>query len=245
VKIIITMPAYNEEEGLPVFVSEIASCLHNYDLHFIVIDDKSSDHTLKVLGDIQQTGLNLIAVSNRVNRGHGPSTMIGMKLAIAEGADVIITTDGDGQFVGIDFQKVLDTLLDGNFEIVEGVRTERFDPLYRKFVSAFTRLLVFRRSRKRPQDANTPLRAYRPEILERLLTDIPENSAIPNLHISALTRTSNLSIAEVPVRSIARRGSVKSGSTWGNRREYIPTRRFIRFCKSAVSEWVSASRKVV
>ena len=153
-----------------------------------------------------------------------------------------MAVDGDGQFLGADVVEVIDELLlVGRIsDVVEGVRTSRNDPLYRKLVSSGTRALVWSRVRQKPADANTPLRAYRPSALVQLLQFIPEGAATPNLHISAISRALPLRIREVQVRSIPRRGSEAAGSTWGKSRKSLPSKRFVVFCATAAREWVLA-----
>lgn len=237
--IAVVMPAWNEEEGIAEFLTELHDSLAKWDPIFIVIDDKSTDNTVGVVQELEATGLPVTVMTNDINSGHGPTTIRALRAGLQTQADAIVGLDGDGQFLGSDVASVVATLMDSSADVVEGVRRSRTDPLYRRAVSAATCGLVWLRSRTWPIDANTPLRAYRPEVLETLLNQVPESASTPNLLISALCRQGEINILEVPVRSIPRRGSDQQGSTWKARSRSLPSKRFLRFCTQAAREWWS------
>lgn len=240
-RVVVVMPAYNEAEGIAEFLQELNGSLRPWNPGFVVVDDASHDGTGASAGAAADSTpmLDVIVRSNPVNRGHGPSTLTALRLGLDSGADVVVAIDGDGQFIGSDVAAVLETLLGGEFEVAEGVRTARGDALYRKGTSLATRLLVWARSGSWPRDANTPLRAYRPAALETLLKQVPQEAMTPNLIISALCRRNRMRIAQVPVVSRPRRGSTAHGSTWGSRRVSLPSRRFMAFCVKAGRQWVN------
>lgn len=237
--IAVVMPAWNEEEGITEFITELHESLAQWKPTFIVIDDKSTDKTAGVIDDLRSSGLPVSVQTNSVNMGHGPSTLRALRAGLSTHADAVVALDGDGQFIGSDVDAVVAALFATGADVVEGVRRSRNDPLYRQAVSAITRTLVWSRSRRWPTDANTPLRAYRPAILEGLLGDIPASASTPNLLISALCRQIDVIVIEVPVRSIPRRGSDQQGSTWKAKRKSLPSKRFVKFCTQAAREWWS------
>jgi dolichol-phosphate mannosyltransferase len=238
--IVVVMPAWNEAEGITGFLQELRECLQEWDPAFIVVDDKSTDETPEVVAALRADGFPVEIVTNSANVGHGPSTLRALRLGLERQARAIVALDGDGQFMGADVNTVVAALSDSTADIVEGVRRSRNDPVYRTVVSTATRTLVWSRARVWPADANTPLRAYRLEALERLLTMLPPSASTPNLLISAITRRGGFEVLEVPVTSIPRRGSDSQGSTWKARSKSIPSRRFIRFCVKASGEWLSS-----
>lgn len=234
----VVMPAWNEAEGIGGFLDELNSALADLDVQFIVIDDASSDATALAAAACIEQGVPVRVATNEVNMGHGPSTMRALHAGLASGCDIVVAIDGDGQFSGSDVRRVVDTLLAGRAEIVEGVRTQRGEAAYRRITSAATRGLVWTRSRALPADANTPLRAYRPATLARLIERVPSTAMTPNLIISALCRRWAIPLVEVPVTSLPRRGASAQGTTWGARRASLPSRRFVTFCVRATGEWV-------
>lgn len=240
-RIAVVMPAYNEAEGIAGFLQELDSALRAWNPHFIVVDDASLDdtsHAATAAAAEADLGLSVSVHVNAENQGHGPSTLTALRLGLASEPDAVVAIDGDGQFAGADVARVVHTLLNSDVEIVEGVRTERGDALYRQATSLVTQALVWSRCREWPKDANTPLRAYLPTILPSLLDRVPDDALTPNLIISALCRREGCSIAEVSVTSQPRRGSTSEGSTWGGRRSSLPSRRFVRFCAQASRQWI-------
>lgn len=234
----VVMPAYNEEAGIPGFLREIAAAMSGLDLALIVADDCSTDNTLTQLAALAGE-LPLTVLPGEANAGHGPTTIRALKAGLATGSDVIVAVDGDGQFVGADMRRLVDMLLTREADIVEGVRTGRDDPVFRRATSWTTRTLVQMRAHQRPQDANTPLRVYRPSALRRLLAVIPADAMTPNLLVSAISRTWGLAVLEVPASSIPRRGGDPGGSTWRAKRQSIPSRRYVDFCLKAGRQWFS------
>ncbi|NPC45073.1 glycosyltransferase family 2 protein [Nocardioides sp. zg-1230] len=236
--VVVVMPAYNEASGIAAFLSELQRHLGR-DAEFVVVDDRSNDGTAEVVRQCADDGVPVRLVGNPSNLGHGPSTMRAMAAGLENGNDIVVTIDGDGQFEGSDVARLVSLMVgDDRVEVIEGVRTQRSDPYFRRLTSAITRLLVWSRARQLPADANTPLRIYRAATLQDLLERLPRESMTPNLVMSVLVRTRGLALREEPVRSRVRRGGDAHGSTWQARHALIPSRRFLTFCLLATRQWV-------
>lgn len=234
----ICMPAYNEADGICQFLEELDRELRAYRRLFVIVDDCSNDHTLAILEDVKSRGLNALIHRNAVNSGHGASTIRALSIAAETGAPIVVAVDGDGQFFGADVKLMVATILSSGADVVEGVRQNRDEPLFRQIVSLLTRWLVGMRVKPTPIDANTPLRAYRKDTLQALLFALPNQAATPNLMISTASRRWQLHLREVQVRSRPRLGSVQTGITWGRGPKRLPSRRFIQFCSKAAFEWI-------
>lgn len=232
----VVMPAYNEQDGIASFLEELNDSLSGYSVSFVVVNDCSQDATADSVSALASTGFPVILIENDVNSGHGPSTMNALRAGLASGADIVVATDGDGQFLGSDVAALVAMMAQENWDVIEGVRTSRTDPVYRKVSTAVTRGLVWSRARTLPQDANTPMRVYRRKALATLIDLVPSRAMTPNLFMSMLTRRRGLAVAEVAVRSIPRRGAEAIGSTWG-RGSLLPSKRFVTFCAAATREW--------
>lgn len=237
--IAVVMPAWNEAEGLPVFICELDNALTKWKRTFLVVDDCSTDGTTGALRKLIDTGINLQIVTNEKNLGHGPSTAKALSAGLACGVDFVIALDGDGQCYGQDICQMIEILQRSGVNVVEGARVSRSEPMYRKIVSFVVRILVYVKSGKLPKDANTPFRAYRADTLRHVLNALPMDVKIPNLVISTLSRSWRLQVNQFAIESIPRRGSDSNGTTWGKNLRAIPNLRFIRFCVDAVLQWLA------
>ena len=89
-KILLIIPAYNEQDNILRVCKEIEEKNPNVD--YIVINDGSKDNTLKILQDNNINHVNLIH-----NLGIGGAVQTGYKYALENGYDIAIQYDGDGQ----------------------------------------------------------------------------------------------------------------------------------------------------
>jgi len=87
-KIVAVIPAYNEAATIRDVAARALAQLTDV----IVIDDGSTDGTARAL-----KGLAVTVISNPANLGKGASLWRGFALALAEGADAVVTLDGDAQ----------------------------------------------------------------------------------------------------------------------------------------------------
>jgi glycosyltransferase involved in cell wall biosynthesis len=118
-KLIVQIPCFNEEDVLAQTVSEIPRAIDGIDrVEVLIIDDGSSDRTVEVA---RAAGVEHI-VRHRSNRGLAQSFRTGLDTALRLGADIIVNTDGDNQYVGADIAKLVAPILDGRADIVVGDR---------------------------------------------------------------------------------------------------------------------------
>jgi hypothetical protein len=244
VEVVVVMPAYNEGAGIAEFLEEVCAAFADVDYEILVQDDGSTDDTAARVVELSRSGLPIRLLESARNRGHGPSTLAVLREGVATGARQVVAVDSDGQFLGVDLARLARVGAEHDYDVVEGVRSGRKEPVYRAIVSAGTRLLVWARCRRLPRDANTPLRVYRAATLSWLLGQVPESSPTPNLHICAVTRSSGLRYAEVPVEWLVRPGGHTGSSGFGAR--LLPSGRFVVFVARALRQWArtatSASR---
>jgi dolichyl-phosphate beta-glucosyltransferase len=90
----IVIPSYNEEKRLPATLQRIAAYLKGpgRKAEVIVVDDGSTDQTVKVAESFQGQMENLRIVSNGRNRGKGFSVRHGSMQARGE---IVLFTDAD------------------------------------------------------------------------------------------------------------------------------------------------------
>ncbi len=115
VKLLILIPAYNEQGAIRGVVEEVRAVLPETPI--LVVDDFSKDATVSVA---RETCARLLALPYHL--GLGGCVQAGYKLAFELGYDYVIRVDGDGQHDPRDIPKILDTLLREKCEMVIGSR---------------------------------------------------------------------------------------------------------------------------
>lgn len=131
-KCIIQIPCYNEAQTLHETVAALPTALHGVDVvEVLVIDDGSTDGTAAVA---QQIGVHHVVRHPR-NLGLARAFMTGLDTAIQLGADIIVNTDADNQYVGADIALLVTPIVEGEAELVIGDRgvgqVEHFSALKR------------------------------------------------------------------------------------------------------------------
>lgn len=235
---VVVMPAYQEHEGIVDFLKEIDAhlgpCVRS--LQFVVIDDSSPTPLAPVIRRGLPTMASRIHVfRNPSNLGHGPSVMLAYRCGLALTPDYVLHVDGDGQFFGADFPRVVAALLDHSVSC--GTRQGRTDQWFRRVI---TGLLTYVLGTETITDVNTPLRAYRASELAARLSWVPEGALVPHIHLSMGEARRGGSCAAVPVQSRDRRGHSRTGSTWAGRRSLslLPSGRLMAFCfKAGLEVW--------
>lgn len=231
----VVMPAYNEVEGIRGFLDEIRSHVAPFcdRLSFIVADDRSTDGTPDSLAGIADVEVSVQAE----NRGHGPTALAAYRAGLAASPTVIVHVDGDGQFLGEDFPRLLRAWHDENADVVHGVRGGRTDPWFRRVLTGAVGALIALQAGRRIPDVNTPLRAYRPEALRALVDAVPEEATVPHVHFSLAEARGGFVVRYISVRSIPRRGESASGTMWGRvSRISLPPARLRSFVRHAFTE---------
>lgn len=236
IDIVITMPVFNESDGILEFLTEVEKVFGNYEFAICIVDDKSTDDTLSLIQNYALKKPNIHVIPNHVNIGHGPSTYLALKNALDLNPKFILAVDGDGQFIASEMLNYFESANNSSFDYCEGIRIQRNDQWFRKLITLGTRFLVLVKSGKIAKDANTPCRIYSAARLKAILFQIPPSSLIPNLLISIYVRKKNLTIYQYKLRNISRRGISAQGSTWGKKMKIMPNKKLLKFCLNATKE---------
>jgi glycosyltransferase involved in cell wall biosynthesis len=238
----IVMPAYNEAEGIRGFIDEIRDhvALLADRVSFFIADDRSTDGTAGVFDGTADVEVQ----TQPANRGHGLTALAAYRLGLASDADLIVHVDGDGQFLGADFARLIGAMESTSADIVHGVRDGRTDPWYRRVLTSCVGLLIAAASGRRIPDVNTPLRAYRPAALQTLVAAVPADASVPHVHFSLAEARAGFTVRYLRVASIPRRGESHSGTMWGRAASLrLPPKRLRRFALAALKEaWMLSLR---
>jgi len=94
-KLVVMIPCYNEEKSIASVIKEIPrDCCE--EVQVLVINDGSVDRTIQ---EAKKAGADKI-LSFKKNKGLAPAFKAGLQQAVEMGADIIVNTDGDGQYNG-------------------------------------------------------------------------------------------------------------------------------------------------
>jgi len=119
VKLVVTIPAYNEENTIANVIAEIPRQIVGIDsVEVLIIDDGSDDETV---ARAKEAGADNIR-SHKRNEGLGITFKDGLETALEMGADIIVNIDADGQYNAREIPALIKPILDDRSDIVLGWR---------------------------------------------------------------------------------------------------------------------------
>jgi glycosyltransferase involved in cell wall biosynthesis len=197
-KLIIQIPCYNEALTLPETIRHLPKNIDGIDqIEYLVIDDGSQDNTAEVA---KEYGANHV-IRLKKNQGLAGAFKAGLDACIRLGADIIVNTDADNQYVSADIPKLIEPIIKGNAELVigdRGVATEEsFTPLKRK-LQTFGSYVVSKAAGLEIPDATSGFRAMTRDTA--LKTNVLSNYSY-TLETLIQAGNRNISVTSVPVRT--------------------------------------------
>ena len=201
-KILIIIPAYNEEASILKTCKEIyeynSKYKTNYDI--LVINDCSTDSTLKIC-----KGNDIPVISLVHNLGIGGAVQTGYKYAYEYNYDIAIQYDGDGQH-NIEYAKnIIDPIINEKSDFVIGSRfvTENAS----EFKSSAARRIGIK-------IISSTLHLITKKIIKMFAQDYPVEYPEPLTNMDLILKGYN--VKEVPVAMREREGGVSSIRAWKN-----------------------------
>lgn len=190
-RVIAAIPCFNTESS----VGSVVAAAGKYVDQVVVIDDGSQDGTAEVAREAGAT-----VVSHGKNRGYGEAIKSCFAAARANGADILVILDGDGQHDPDEIPLLLAPIFDADSELVIGSRflangTEV--PGYRRFgIRVITMLFNFGSGTK-VSDSQSGFRAYTRNLFTTL--HFSEKGMSISIEILGKARQSGARIQEVPI----------------------------------------------
>jgi len=215
----IVIPAYNEEVSIGPTVNSLRRKFPKAKL--VVVNDGSRDSTKEIAMDN-----GAIVYSHILNRGLGAALGTGIKAALNEKADIIVTFDADLQHEAGDIKRLIQPIEDKRADAVLGSRFMKQEDLHamprmkvigNKFLTGLTNILAG----SDITDSQSGLRAFDRVAAERLLI-LCDGYDVSSEIVHELSRH-RIKVIEIPIKAIYDKRSKTKGTnfrsglyiTWG------------------------------
>jgi glycosyltransferase involved in cell wall biosynthesis len=209
-KVLVIIPAYNEESSIGRVIREVISCLPGANL--LVVDDGSTDGTAR---EARQAGAMVLELP--FNMGVGVAVQCGFIFAHSRGYRFVVRMDGDGQHRPSELSALLAPLEKGEADIVIGsrfvqsgmARPDKYIPgLTRRVgITFFSRLLGLLLG-ERVTDPSSGLQAMNLKAISFFAKEYPPY--YPEVEARVLAHKAGLVVKEVPVTMLPRTGGISS-----------------------------------
>ncbi len=159
--VVVVIPAYNEAAT----IRDVASRALEHCSQVVVVDDGSTDDTVA-----QLDGLPLTVLQNEKNAGKAASLWNGMRYALQQGAEAVITLDGDGQHDPADIPRLLavSERYPGHTLIAARLQNRESAPRARLFANNFADFWISWAAGQWVHDSQSGFRLYPAELLRGL-----------------------------------------------------------------------------
>jgi len=163
---------YNEADNISRLVPAILR--HVPQSHVLIVDDNSPDGTAEVVRQYGQHDPRVSVICRTNERGYGSAMIAGMRRAIEEGFDAILTLDADFSHDPADLTRLLDALSSADVTVgsryVGGVRVLNWE-VRRLLLSLGANTYVRLLSGLSCIDCTSGFRGYRTSFLRRVALD--------------------------------------------------------------------------
>lgn len=159
------MPAYNEEEILPIALEEAVAALEAQVTNWecVIVDDGSTDRTPEILAEWAAREPRIRIVTNDPNRGYSQALIRGFH---ACKMSVVFYTDADAQFDLMEMRQLYPLIADA--DMVAGIRVGRQDPWFRLITSGVYNVIQARILKVKARDVNCAFKFFRRGFFEKV-----------------------------------------------------------------------------
>jgi len=207
---VVIIPAYNEEGAIGNLLGELKQYVPGLDV--IVINDGSTDRTASLA---KKMGVKILDLP--CNLGVGGAVQAGFRYAYDQGYSYVIRIDGDGQHPPAEIPKLINTMNEGDADLVIGSRFAG----ERSYVSTLFRLMGIKMlalflsliCRSRVTDPTSGFWIVNRKLLYYFAHDYP--TEYPEPEAIALLRRYGFNFKEVPVKFRPRMTGLSSIGAWG------------------------------
>lgn len=204
-KILLIIPAYNEQDSILNTIADIKD--NGGDVDYIVINDCSTDATKSILRQSEVPFLDL-----PINLGIGGGVQTGYRYAQENNYDIAIQFDGDGQHCAAYLQDLIAPIVAGDADITIGsrfIRKEGFQSSgIRRLGINFLSSLIYLLCGTKIYDVTSGMRAVNKEMIAFFAREYAQDYPEPEAILAA--SLAGARISEVAVQMRERSGGVSS-----------------------------------
>ena len=199
---LIVIPAFNEETSIGAVIEQLKQDGFN---DILVVNDCSTDTTAQI---VNRLGAGLITLP--IQLGAWGATQTGIKYALRNGYDSVITMDADGQHMSEGINRLIDTLQSDQSNVVIGTYTKRLSKAKRiawRFFKLLTNLKI--------EDLTSGYRIYDRKAMKVLSSSAATILDYQDVGVLLLLHKSGMAITEVEVPMTERKnGKSKIFYSW-------------------------------
>ena len=168
-RLIVNIPAYNEEKTISEVIRKIPRQIEGInEVKVQVVDDGSSDKTVEVS---KSAGADFV-ISHARNMGVGAAFKTAIESALGNGADILVNIDADGQFPASDIPKFTELIVAGNADMVVasrfGIKSAKNMPWIKSFLNRLAADIIGKFLRYPIDDLTCGFRTLNRETMLRL-----------------------------------------------------------------------------
>jgi glycosyltransferase involved in cell wall biosynthesis len=206
-KVLIVIPAYNEEQTITKVIRGLKKLCPAYDI--LVINDASLDNT-SALARSEEA---VYVVDLPVNLGIGGAVQTGLRFGDRHGYDCVVQFDADGQHQAEDVPMLVNMVLSEECDVAIGSRfvgesKERSTDHMRRLGIIIFEFLSMILVRKRIRDHTSGFRAFNKKVVSFIVHEYPVD--YPEPEIVVLLARNRFSIKEVFTQMYTRQGGISS-----------------------------------
>ena len=194
-KVIIGIPAFNEEKNIASIITKLMGISDTV----IVCNDGSSDLTSEIAEK-----MGAIVINHEKNLGYGGAIRSIFFKAKEMNGDILVTFDADGQHRVEDIQNVIKPIINQEADLVIGSRfldeSEKEVPQYRKVGIKVITKITNASIKKQLTDSQSGFRAYSKQVINELNPSELGMGISTEILIKASSK--NFKILEVPIKII-------------------------------------------
>lgn len=201
IKVSIIIPCYNEEKTIYSLLKKILY-IKEFKKQIIIIDDFSTDNSLKKIDEIKNSFDELLIIKHNKNLGKGAAIKSSKKFI---NGDIVIIQDADLEYNPNDYKDLLKPILEKKSDVVYGSRVlgrnrykvKHFISIYRIFANHLLTIMSNVINSQSLTDAHTCYKMFKSNIFKKIILEEKGFSFCPEV----TTKLSNMGIKiiEIPI----------------------------------------------